>query len=149
VASGNLQRDSGRYTEALDLYVQAVEKYRSGQDHKNAASTLSKIAEIYSQIGDYSASTQWYGYSLNESEQANDLDAAMTGLTRLRLLALQLGDRSTLAKYAQQDDQIFTIVRSNPSLMPITGDFALAFSEMIAGYGAPLNAVGLLEPLIA
>ena len=60
VASGNMQRDLGSYAQALEFYGRAVEKFRSAEDHKNAAATLNKIGEAYRQIGDYRASAQWY-----------------------------------------------------------------------------------------
>ena len=99
VASGNMQRDLGNYLQAFKYYSEAVQQYRSVQDHKNAADTLNKIAEAYRQLGDYPASVQWYDYSLQESQGAGDIDAQLTALLRLNFLSAQVGDLAAQAKY--------------------------------------------------
>jgi CHAT domain-containing protein len=151
VESANLQRDSGEYTEALDLYTQALKKYQAVQDHKNATATLNKIAEVFRQIGDYRRSAQWYEYSLRESEEAGDVDAQLTALLRLCYLAAQIGDRSALARYNHQGDQLATTVFRDRSkaLTLITGEYFLALAELNAEYGSPSDAIKLLEPMVA
>jgi tetratricopeptide (TPR) repeat protein len=150
VERGNIERDRGNYAEAFGLYTRAVEAYRSIAAHKDAGWTLAKIAETYWQIGDYPVSAQWYDYAFNESQQAQDVDAQITALLRLCFLAVQIGDRSALAKYAQQGEQLLTIVRGDRSkaLPLITGEYGLAYAQLLAIYGAPSDAIKALEPLV-
>ncbi len=103
---GNIERDRGNYAQAFDFYTQAIEAYRSIGNHEEAGATLAKVAEVYRQIGDYRASAQWYDYSLQESQQAGDVDAQMTALLRLYYLAGQIEDRGAQAKYEEQGKRL-------------------------------------------
>ena len=151
VASGNLRRDLGNYAQAFSFYGQAVEKYRSVEDHKNAAGTLIKIAEIYRQVGDFRAAAQWYDYSLQESQQAGDDDAQMTDLLRLYYVTGQIGDLSAQAKYEHQGEQLASSVLKDRSKVMgfFLGDSFLAIGEIEAEYGNPADAMTMLQPLVA
>lgn len=148
---GNIERDRGNYLQAFDFYTQAIEAYRSVGNHNEAGATLAKVAEVYRQIGDYRASVQWYDYSLQESQQAADVDAQMTALLRLYYLAAQIGDRSAVVKYEQQGEQLATKSFHNRSnaMSFLTGEFLPALGELEAEYDDPSDAIKLLEPLVA
>src|SRR6266852_1111565 len=148
---GNIERDRGNYAPAFDFYTRAIEGYRSIGNRKEAGATLAKVAEVYRQIGDYQASAQWYDYSLQESQRAGDVDAQMTALLRLDYLAAQIEDRSALAKYEQEGEQLAATVFHDRSraLNLATGEFFLALGEIMADYGSPSDAIKLLEPLVA
>jgi tetratricopeptide (TPR) repeat protein len=151
---GNIQRDLGNYAGSFEFYSQAVEKYRSIGDHKDAGTTLVKIAEVYRQIGDNKASVEWYQYALEESKEAGDLDEQLITLVRLGLLTGFMGDRSGSIIYGHQAEELLAKIRTDPNSKAkaralLLGETGAMGGELLAQYGNPTQAIALLQTRIA
>jgi tetratricopeptide (TPR) repeat protein len=150
---GNIQRDLGDYAGSFGFYTQAVEKYRSINDHKDAGTTLVKIAEVYRQIGDYNASAQWYGYALEESKEAGDFDGQSAALVRLGLLTWYMGDASASFRYGHQAEELLAKIGKDPNSKAIfrvllLGETGAMWGELLAQDGEPAQAISFLQTRI-
>ena len=149
----NIQRDLGNYVESLRFYTQAVQKYRLIPDHKQAATTLIKIAEMYRQIGDNMACAHWYTYALQESQKADDVDGQSTALVGLGLLAWSMGDRAASNRYGQEARRIVEKSLKDPNSKALfatlfLGESGAMLGKLLAASGDP-QAIPFLQARIA
>ena len=147
---GDIERDLGNYAEAFGLYMKGIENYRSIADHKEADTTLTKIAEVYRQIGDNRDSASWYEYALQEAKEAGNIDGEITALLRLSVLAWSTGDQAASYKYIRESQALTQgLSKDTTSSMLVLGESGGMVGELLAEYGEPVQAISFLQARIA
>jgi CHAT domain-containing protein/Tfp pilus assembly protein PilF len=151
---GNIDRDLGNYTHAFSFYTQAVETYRSIAHHRDAGTTLAKIAEVYREIGNEQAAAQWYEYARQEASAAGDVDGEFTALLRLSFLSWTIGDRAASIRYAHNLQELLETLSKDPNSKALMvrwflGEGGGAWGEFLAEYGEPSQAIPFLQARIA
>lgn len=91
---GNINREQGNYSHALDYFIKALKINKELKDKSRIASTLGNIGIVYLNKGDYPKALDYYFKALTVAEELGDKN----------LIALWLGNIGIV--YTDQDDYV-------------------------------------------
>src|SRR5260370_19920151 len=105
------------------------------------------------QIGDYTASKEWYEYALEESKEAGDFDGKSAALVHLGLLTWYMGDTSASFRYGGQAGELLAQIGKDPNSKAILrssflGETGAMWGELLAQDGDPAQAISFLQTRI-
>jgi tetratricopeptide (TPR) repeat protein len=91
--------DKGNYTQALDLRLQSLEKYKKIGDAFNIGRILHYIASSYHSIGNYPKALDYYFSSIRWKEKTNDHEGIAKTLFQVALAYEEQDNDSLALKY--------------------------------------------------
>jgi tetratricopeptide (TPR) repeat protein len=104
---GTLNKDFGKYDNALSLYKKAYEISKKNNDDNNIAASLHQIGMIYQLKGDYDAALKQYEKSLEIKEKIGDIKSASSSLHQIGMIYQYKGDYDAALKQYEKAGEIF------------------------------------------